>query len=120
LSAAVAFSGAAGAQNQPASGVPARDAADPSQGFIVAIPATNGAAAGRIAEEPAVQRMPPTVVRGYRDTQAQVPCDRTQSTGQEACRRAELAAKYAEMDKLCRTLSSAEFPTCIKSAYSAD
>jgi hypothetical protein len=34
--------------------------------------------------------------------------------------RAQLAAKYADMDKLCRSLSAAEFPTCIKSAYSAD
>ncbi len=37
----------------------------------------------------------------------------------EACR-AQLAAKYAEMDKLCRIVSGPEFPICIKSAYSAD
>jgi hypothetical protein len=56
-------------------------------------------------------------VQAYREDRA--ACDRRQGTGLEACR-AQLAAKYAEMDKLCRSLSAAEFPTCIKSAYSAD
>src|ERR1700737_4794102 len=82
------------------SGPPAASAAEPSN---------------RFAEEP--QRLPPTEVRAYREDRA--ACDRAQGTGQDACR-AQLAAKYAEMDKLCRGLSAAEFPTCIKSAYSAD
>ena len=73
------------------------------------------AASSRVAEEP--QRLPPTEVRANREDRG--PCDPRQGTGQEACR-AQLAAKYAEMDKLCRSLSAAEFPTCIKSAYSAD
>ena len=94
----------------------ARDAAEPSQGFIVAIPpASSAEAVNKIAEEP--QRLPPTEVRAYREDRA--ACDRRQGTGQDACR-AQLAAKYEEMDKLCRSVSSAEFPTCIKSAYSAD
>ena len=90
-------------------------AAEPSQGFIVAVPPTSAEAANRFAEEP--QRLPPTEVRAYREDRA--ACDRAQGTGPDACR-AHLAAKYAEMDKLCRGLSAAEFPTCIKSAYSAD
>jgi hypothetical protein len=89
---------------------------EPSQGFIVAIPPdSNAAASSRVAEEP--QRLPPTEVRASREDRG--PCDPRQGTGQEACR-AQLAAKYAAMDKLCRSLSAAEFPTCIKSAYSAD
>jgi len=89
---------------------------EPAQGFIVAVPPdNNAAAANKIAEEP--QRLPPTEVQAYREDRA--ACDRRQGTGLEACR-AQLAAKYAEMDKLCRSVSAAEFPTCIKSAYSAD
>jgi hypothetical protein len=89
---------------------------EPAQGFIVAVPPdNNAAAANKIAEEP--QRLPPTEVQAYREDRA--ACDRRQGAGLEACR-AQLAAKYAEMDKLCRNLSAAEFPTCIKSAYSAD
>jgi hypothetical protein len=89
---------------------------EPAQGFIVAVPPdNNAAAANKIAEEP--QRLPPTEVQAYREDRA--ACDRRQGTALEACR-AQLAAKYAEMDKLCRNLSAAEFPTCIKSAYSAD
>jgi hypothetical protein len=87
-----------------------------TQGFIVAVPPeSNASASSRVAEEP--QRLPPTEVQAYREDRA--ACDRRQGTGQEACR-AQLATKYAEMDKLCRSLSAAEFPTCIKSAYSAD
>ena len=89
---------------------------EPAQGFIVAVPPDNNAtAANKVAEEP--QRLPPTEVRAYREDRA--ACDRRQSTGLEACR-AQLAAKYAEMDKLCRSVSAAELPTCIKSAYAAD
>jgi hypothetical protein len=89
---------------------------EPAQGFIVAVPPdNNAAAANKIAEEP--QRLPPTEVQAYREDRA--ACDRRQGAGLEACR-AQLAAKYAEMDKLCRNLSAAEFPTCIRSAYSAD
>ena len=89
---------------------------EPAQGFIVAVPPeSNASASSRVAEEP--QRQPPTEVQAYREDRA--ACDRRQGTGQEACR-AQLATKYAEMDKLCRSLSAAEFPTCIKSAYSAD
>jgi hypothetical protein len=90
---------------------------EPAQGFIVAVPPDNNAtAANKVAEEP--QRLPPTEVQAYREDRA--ACDRRQGTGLEACR-AQLAAKYAEMDKLCRSVSAAaEFPTCIKSAYSAD
>lgn len=89
---------------------------EPAQGFIVAVPPdNNAAAANKVAEEP--QRLPPTEVQAYREERA--ACDRRQGTGLEACR-AQLAAKYADMDKLCRSLSAAEFPTCIKSAYSAD
>ena len=90
--------------------------AEPAQGFIVAgPPESNAGASSRVAEEP--QRLPTTEVRASRLDRG--PCDPRQGTGQEACR-AQLAAKYAEMDKLCRSLSAAEFPTCIKSAYSAD
>ena len=89
---------------------------EPAQGFIVAVPPeSNASASSSVAEEP--QRLPPTEVQAYREDRA--ACDRRQGTGQEACR-AQLATKYAEMDKLCRSLSAAEFPTCIKSAYSAD
>ena len=89
---------------------------EPGQGFIVAVPPDNNAtAANKVAEEP--QRLPPTEVQAYREDRAS--CDRRQGTGVEACR-AQLAAKYAEIDKLCRSVSAAEFPTCIKSAYSAD
>ena len=97
-------------------GPPVNNSAEPAQGFIVAVPPdNNAAAANKIAEEP--QRLPPTEVQAYRVDRA--ACDRRQGTGLEACR-AQLAAKYAEMDKLCRSASAAEFPTCIKSAYSAD
>jgi hypothetical protein len=97
----------------------AANSAEPSQGFIVAVPPeSNGAAAGNMAanigEEP--QRLPATEVRAYRD---RGPCDRREGTGQNACR-AQLAAKYAEMDKLCRIVSGTEIPVCIKSAYAAD
>ena len=89
---------------------------EPAQGFIVGIPPeSNASASSRVAEEP--QRLPPTEVRATREDRG--PCDPRRGTGQEACR-AQLAAKYAEMDKLCRSVSAAEFPTCIKSAYSAD
>ena len=93
-----------------------KGSAEPAQGFIVAVPPeSNASASSRVAEEP--QRLPPTEVRASREDRG--PCDPRQGTGQEACR-AQLAARYAEMDKLCRGLSAAEFPTCIKSAYSAD
>jgi hypothetical protein len=99
-----------------AAGPVVTDSTEPAQGFIVAVPPDNNAtAANKVAEEP--QRLPPTEVRAYREDRA--ACDRRQGTGLEACR-AQLAAKYAEMDKLCRSASAAEFPTCIKSAYSAD
>ncbi len=89
---------------------------EPAQGFIVAVPPeSNASASSRVAEEP--QRLPPTEVQAYREDRA--ACDRRQGTGLETCR-AQLATKYAEMDKLCRSTSAAEFPTCIKSAYSAD
>lgn len=98
------------------SGPAVTGATEPAQGFIVAVPPqSNASASSRLAEEP--QRLPPTEVRASRVDRG--PCDPRQGTGQEACR-AQLAAKYAEMDKLCRNLSAAEFPTCIKSAYSAD
>lgn len=91
-------------------------ATEPPQGFIVAVPQTSGAAAAnKVAEEP--ERLPPTEVRAYREER--VACDRRQGVGQEACR-AQLAAKYAEMDKLCRNVSGTEFPVCIKSAYAPD
>jgi hypothetical protein len=91
-------------------------ATEPAQGFIVAVPPDNNAtAANKFAEEP--QRLPPTEVRASREDRG--PCDPRQGTGQEACR-AQLAAKYAEMDKLCRNLSAAELPNCIKSAYAPD
>jgi hypothetical protein len=97
-------------------GPAANGSTEPAQGFIVAVPPeSNASASSRVAEEP--QRLPPTEVQAYREDRA--ACDRRQGTGLEACR-AQLAAKYAEMDKLCRSLSAAEFPTCIKSAYSAD
>jgi hypothetical protein len=97
-------------------GPPTTGAGEPAQGFIVAVPPeSNASASSRVAEEP--QRLPPTEVRASREDRG--PCDPRQGTGQEACR-AQLAAKYAEMDKLCRSVSAAEFPTCIKSAYSAD
>ncbi len=97
-------------------GPPVNDSSEPAQGFIVAVPPeSNASASSRVAEEP--QRLPPTEVRASREDRG--PCDPRQGTGQEACR-AQLAARYAEMDKQCRSLSAAEFPTCIKSAYSAD
>ena len=97
-------------------GPPVTNSAEPAQGFIVAVPPdNNAAAANKFAEEP--QGLPPTEVQAYREDRA--ACDRRQGTGLEACR-AQLANKYAEMDKLCRSTSAAEFPTCIKSAYSAD
>jgi hypothetical protein len=113
LIALAALAGAARAD--VTAGLPAATAAEPSQGFIVAVPPTSAEAANRFAEEP--QRLPPTEVRAYREDRT--ACDRSQGTAQDACR-AQLAAKYAEMDKLCRSVSSAEFPNCIKSAYSAD
>lgn len=112
--AAALFAGAVRADVVGGSQAPA--ATEPSQGFIVAVPQTNGAAAAnKISEEP--QRLPPTEVRAYREER--VACDRRQGVGQDACR-AQLAAKYAEMDRLCRSASGAEFPVCIKSAYAAD
>jgi len=111
--AAILFAGAVRADVTP--GAPDTSVAEPSQGFIVAVPATsNAAGASRVAEEP--RRLPPTEVRAYRD--ARVPCDRP-GAGQDACR-PQLAAKYAEMDKLCRSASGADIPVCIKSAYAAD
>lgn len=120
LIAAIIFAGAARAD---VTGVAqGTTSAEPSQGFIVAMPPeSNGSAAANMAanmgEEP--QRLPATEVRAYRDRDDRGPCDRRQGTGQEACR-AQLAAKYAEMDKLCRIVSGTEFPVCIKSAYAAD
>ncbi len=112
--AAMVFAGAVRAD--VTGGAPDTSGSEPSQGFIVAVPATNNAAAAnRVAEEP--QRLPPTEVRAYRDDRG--PCDRRQGTGRDACR-AQLAAKYAEMDKLCRIVSGTEIPVCIKSAYAAD
>jgi hypothetical protein len=112
--AAVVLAGAARAD--VAGDAPDASAAEPSQGFIIAIPpASNAAAASKVAAEPA--RLPPTEVRAYREDR--VPCDRREGLGQEACR-AQLAAKYAEMDKLCRIVSGTEIPVCIKSAYAAD
>ena len=114
LIAVAVYAGAVGAD--VSAGPAVTNATEPAQGFIVAVPPdNNAAAASKIAEEP--QRLPPTEVRAYREDHA--ACDRRQGTGLEACR-AQLAAKYAEMDKLCRSASAAEFPTCIKSAYSAD
>ncbi|MEP6997396.1 MAG: hypothetical protein ABI900_07085 [Betaproteobacteria bacterium] len=114
LIAASVFALAAGAD--VAGAPPAASATEPSQGFIVAMPPTsNATAANKVAEEP--QRLPPTEVRGYRDVR--VPCDPRQGMGQEACRE-QLAAKYAEMDRLCRVVSGTELPVCIKSAYAPD
>ena len=68
------------------------------------------------AEEP--RHLPSTEVRGYREVQQK--CDRARGTGQAACR-AQLAAKYAEIDHICRIVSpGTELPVCIKSAYAAD
>jgi hypothetical protein len=113
----IALAVAAGAVRTDVTAGPAvTNSAGPAQGFIVAVPPdSNAAAANKMAEEP--QRLPPTEVRATRDDRG--PCDRRQGTGQEACR-AQLEAKYAEMDKLCRSASAAEFPNCIKSAYAAD
>ena len=84
------------AEGDPASSATA--SAQGSQGFIVAVPqGTDPAAASRFAAEP--QQLPPTEVTAPRDDRG--PCDPRAGTGQEACR-AKLAAKYAEMDKLCR------------------
>ena len=105
------------ARADPASPPPA-GADEPRQGFIVSMPPiSSSTAANKVADDP--QALPSTQVQvqAYRDDLA--PCDRRQGTGQEACR-AQLAAKYAEMDRLCRAVSAAEFPTCIKSAYAAD
>ena len=113
---ALVFAGAVRADVTAGPAVP-KNSGEPAQGFIVAGPPDNNAsAASRVAQEP--QRLPPTEVQGYREDRAG-PCDRRQGTGLDACR-AQLEAKYAEMDKLCRSVSAAEFPTCIKSAYSAD
>ena len=91
---------------------------EPRQGFIVSVPPISSAtAANKVADEPPAPPPTQVQVRAYRDDLA--PCDRRQGTGQETCR-AQLAAKYAEMDKLCRAVSAAELPTCIKSAYAAD
>lgn len=97
-----------------------RAAADePRQGFIVSVPPISSAtAANKVADEPQALRSTQVQVQAYREDLA-APCDRRQGTGREACR-AQLAAKYAAMDKLCRAVSAAEFPTCIKSAYAAD
>ena len=114
LIALAAFAGAVRAD--VTAGAPVTNSAEPAQGFIVAVPPDNNAAAAtKFAEEP--QRLPPTEVQAYREDRS--ACDRRQGTGAEGCR-AQLAAKYAEMDKLCRSTAAAEFPTCIKSAYSAD
>jgi len=97
---------------------PTAGADEPRQGFIVSVPPISSAtAANKVADEPQAVPSTQVQVRAYRDDLA--PCDRRQGTGQEACR-AQLAAKYAEMDKLCRAVPAAEFPTCIKSAYAAD
>jgi hypothetical protein len=118
LIAAVVFAGAAPAD---VTGVAAGgNTAEPSQGFIVAVPPeSNGTAAANMAANigKEAQRLPATEVSAYRDDRS--PCDRRQGTGQDACR-AQLAAKYAEMDKLCRQVSGTEIPVCIKSAYAPD
>ena len=109
------FASAGLAEGDPASSATA--SAQGSQGFIVAVPqGTDPAAASRFAAEP--QQLPPTEVTAPRDDRG--PCDPRAGTGQEACR-AKLAAKYAEMDKLCRIVSTgSEVPVCVKSAYAAD
>ena len=103
----------------PSNPAPA-SADEPRQGFIVSVPPISSAtAANKVADEPQEQALPSTQVQVHAYRNDLAPCDRRQGTGQEACR-AQLAAKYAEMDKQCRALSAAEFPTCIKSAYAAD
>lgn len=79
-------------------------------------PATGGMSLPVMAaEEP--KRIAPSEVRGYRDKN---PCDPRQGAGREACR-AQLAAKYADMDKLCRIASTgSELPVCIRDAYAAE
>lgn len=68
------------------------------------------------AEQP--RQISPSEVRGHRDER--LPCDPRQPGGQETCR-AQLAAKYADMDRLCRIASSgSELPVCIRSAYAAE
>lgn len=114
LIAASLFAGAVGADVTGTPPAASASPADSPQGFIIAVP-QNSAAAANVAEEP--PRLPLTEVRAYRDEP--VPCDRSHGTASEACR-AQLAAKYAEMDKLCRIVSGAEIPVCIKSAYAAD
>jgi hypothetical protein len=115
LLAASLFAGGVGADVTGTPPAASASPADPPQGFIIAIPQNNATAVNKVAEEP--QRLPPTEVHAYRDEA--VPCDRGQGTGSEACR-AQLAAKYAEMDKLCRIVSGTEIPVCIKSAYAPD
>ncbi|MGH8713786.1 MAG: hypothetical protein ACREYB_07255 [Casimicrobiaceae bacterium] len=114
---AASLAGVAGADgDRSPAGVPEAHATTGAQG--------PGAAAAPISgtELPSMgaketRQLPPERVNGYRDEQ--VPCDRRHGTGKEACR-AQLAAKYAEMDKLCRIVSGSELPVCIRSAYSAD
>lgn len=68
------------------------------------------------AEEP--KRLAPAEVHAYRDERQ--PCDPRHGTGREACR-AQLAAKYADMDRLCRIAATgSELPVCIRNAYAAD
>lgn len=114
LIAASLFAGAVCADVTHAPPDASANSADPPEGFIVAIPQNSAAAAKKVAAEP--QHLSSTEVRAYRDQPAS--CDRSRGT-REACR-ARLAAKYAEMDKLCRIVSGTEIPVCIKSAYAAD
>jgi hypothetical protein len=99
------LSGAACAEPLPAAAGESQDVALPSS------PANDSASA---SPSDAFRRMPPPEAG-----QLAIPCDRREGAARDACR-AKLAAKYAEMDKLCRIVSSAEFPVCIKSAYAAD
>ncbi|MGH8315071.1 MAG: hypothetical protein ACRETU_07965 [Steroidobacterales bacterium] len=120
FTAAVALAGIAGADDggPAANGVAVRQSPG-AQGPSAAAPTVSGTELPAMgAEEP--KRLPPTTVNGYRDERLPVPCDRRQGTGKEACQ-AQLAAKYAEMDRLCRIVSSgSDLPVCIKNAYSAD
>lgn len=115
LIAASLFAGAVCADATHAPPDASASSAGPPEGFIVAIPQSSAAAAKKVAAEP--QHLSSTEVRAYRDQPAS--CDRGRGTGSEACR-AQLAAKYAEMDRLCRIVSGTEIPVCIKSAYAAD
>ena len=113
ITAWLAFAGATGAQVASGNG---NDTAPGAAQQPEATPVSGTPLPSMGAEEP--RHLPSTEVQGYRE--ARQKCDRVRGTGQEACR-AQLAAKYAEMDRLCRIVShGAELPVCIKSAYAAD